>query len=61
MVKYTNKATGEEEIFFLNYNMFAVDIAVDSKIDKSLADGERVIYRVAAQSFLKLSDAKTNN
>ena len=61
MVKYTNAATGEEEIFFLNYNMFAVDIAVDNKIDKSLADGERVIYRVTAQGFLKLSDAKAND
>ena len=61
MVKYTNKATGDEEIFFLNYNMFAVDITVDSSIDKTLADGEKVIYRVMGQDFLKLSDAKATN
>ncbi len=58
MVKYTDKASGKEEIFFLNYNMFAVDITVDNSIDKSLADGEKVVLRVMGQGFLKLSDAK---
>ncbi len=61
MVKYTDKASGKEEIFFLNYNMFAVDITIDSSIDKTLDEGETLVLRVMGQKFLKLSDAKVQN
>ena len=58
MVKYRDASTGKEQVFFLNYNMFAVTITIDNRIDKTLADGERKTFTVSGLDFAKLYEDK---
>ena len=54
MVTYKDSVTGDEVTFFLNYNVFSVEIKVDNTIDKTLADGEIKTYTVGSLDFVRL-------
>ncbi len=40
MVTYRHPVSGDEVVFLLNYNAFAVDVIIDNTVDPSLAAGE---------------------
>jgi hypothetical protein len=62
MVVYQDntKPDGEKVVFFLNYNLFAVNITVDNRIDPNLAEGETYTYTLPKHGFVKITEQEGN-
>lgn len=57
MVVYQDNTVenGDQVVFLLNYNMFAVDITIDNRIDPNLADGETRTIRLEKHGYDKIT------